>query len=148
MESLWATLPETERRSDGSDWRARSQATGKCVIFLLLAISCIDKLFSPRLTYASRWAEAAACVACLGTLQNVQSDKFMGPLLAALSGGTAKYEFSDYSLTITMPASTVTRQYALHYHLLATHKYVSSRTRTTAHARARNTTRHARSSVA
>lgn len=94
MESLWATLPETERRSDGSDWRARSQAT-----------------------------EAAACVACLGTLQNVQSDKFMGPLLAALTGGTGKYEFSDYSLTITMPASTVTRQYALHYHLLATHKF-------------------------
>jgi hypothetical protein len=69
--------------------------------------------------------EAAACVACLGTLQNVRSDKFMTPLLNALSGGTGKYEFSDYSLTITMPASTVTRQYALYYHLLATHKYAT-----------------------
>jgi hypothetical protein len=80
-------------------------------------------------------------VACLGTLQNVQSDKFMGPLLAALSGGTGKYEFSDYSLTITMPASTVTRQYALHYHLLATHKYVSSRTHRTTRHTAHDTTR-------
>lgn len=47
----------------------------------------------------------------------------MQPLLRALSSGTSDYEFTDYSLTLTLPASTVSREYALHCHLLDVHKY-------------------------
>jgi len=91
MESLWATLPEDLRGLD--DWRACSDAT----------------------------AAAGTCTACLGALQNAQSEAFMKPFLEALSPESSGRDFSDYSLTITLPVATLIRQYALHYHLRMRH---------------------------
>jgi tRNA pseudouridine synthase 10 len=94
MEVLWTHVPEAAREAD-ADWRAQSATT-----------------------------EAGSCVACLGTLQNARSVEFMAPLTDAMSRGTRKYEFDDYSLTLTIPAATITRQFALHYHLLGRYKGV------------------------
>ncbi|KAL6076953.1 putative tRNA pseudouridine synthase Pus10 [Balamuthia mandrillaris] len=58
------------------------------------------------------------CIACLGTLQHISTQAFLQSLMAIFPN--CGYEFDDYSLTVTLPASTITRQYAVWYHLKST----------------------------
>lgn len=64
------------------------------------------------------------CIACFGILAQTCSEAFLSELMDRFA--TCGYQFLDYSLTITLPCSTITRQYALWYHLHSTYRYTLS----------------------
>eukprot|EP01100_Stratorugosa_tubuloviscum_P000620 TRINITY_DN1135_c0_g1_i4.p1 TRINITY_DN1135_c0_g1~~TRINITY_DN1135_c0_g1_i4.p1 ORF type:complete len:492 (+),score=138.83 TRINITY_DN1135_c0_g1_i4:121-1596(+) len=56
------------------------------------------------------------CVVCFGCLQNILNDDFLNNITTSIK--ESGYEFDNYQLNISLPASCLARQYAMYYSIV------------------------------
>eukprot|EP01132_Coremiostelium_polycephalum_P001291 gene1291-1630_t len=71
----------------------------------------VDKKYNPNEVRLDDFV----CCACLGMLQDTNDPTFLEPFIKRMAG--CGYEFRDYSLALSLPTSSLVREYSIWYYL-------------------------------